>query len=215
MKELAVFGLGRLGRSLAITYSQLGGKVIVVDKEQDKIDEIADDVTYAIRADVTEEKVMKELGISGVDMAIVSMSDNFEASIIISALCKEMGIPYIVAKAKDILQGDVLKKVGVDEIIYPEVETGVRMANNIAHGENFMDIAAISDDFSIVQAKVPHNWIGKTLAELNPRQKFGFNIIAVKDNGRFVINIDANEPFKEDVELVVLGGNKELSKVFK
>lgn len=215
MREIAVFGLGKLGKSLAITYSNMGGKVIAVDVIQERVDEVADYVTYAIRADVTEENVIKELGVSGVDMAIITMGESFEASIIVTAVCKEIGIPYIIAKATDSLQGNILKKVGADEIINPEVETGQRMAKNVAHGGNFMDIAEISDEFSIVESKVPAAWVGKTLMELNPRQKHGFNIIAIRTNGEFKINPDVDIPFTEDMNLVILGEVEQLAKVFK
>lgn len=215
MREIAVFGLGKLGKSLAITYSNMGGKVIAVDVIQERVDEVADYVTYAIRADVTEENVIKELGVSGVDMAIITMGESFEASIIVTAVCKEIGIPYIIAKATDSLQGNILKKVGADEIINPEVETGQRMAKNVAHGGNFMDIAEISDEFSIVESKVPAAWVGKTLMELNPRQKHGFNIIAIRTDGEFKINPDVDIPFTEDMNLVILGEVEQLAKVFK
>lgn len=215
MKEIAVFGLGRLGKSLAVTYSNMGGKVIAVDIIQEKVDEVADYVTYALRADVTEENVIKQLGVAGVDMAVVTMGESFEASVIVTAACKELGIPYIVAKATDTLQGKVLKKVGADEIIYPEADTGRRIAKNIANGGKFMDIAEISNDFSIIEAKVPTGWVGKTLIELNPRNKFGFNVIAIKENEKFNIHLDVNRPFTKDMQLVVLGGIKELEKVFR
>lgn len=215
MKEIAVFGLGKLGKSLAVTYSNLGGKVIAVDKSQERVDEVADFVTYALRADVTEENVIKQLGVSGVDMAVVTMGDSFEASVIVTAVCKELDIPYIIAKATDTLQGQVLRKVGADEIIYPEVDTGSRMAKNIANGGKFMDIAQISGEFSIIEAKVPASWVGKTLIEINPRKRYGFNIIALKQDADFEIDLDVHKPFTENMQLVVLGKNIQLSKVFK
>lgn len=215
MKDIAVFGLGKLGKSLAITYSHMGGKVIAVDMAQERVDEVADYVTYAIRADVTEENVIKELGVSNVDMAIVTMGENFEASIIVTAVCKEVGIPYVIAKATDSLQASILKKVGADEIINPEVETGQRMAKNVAYGGSFMDIAEISDKFSIVESRVPASWIGKNLVELNPRQKYGFNVIAIKTEGEFKVNPDIYSPFTEDMHLVILGEVEQLAKVFK
>ena len=215
MREIAIFGLGKLGKSLAITYSNMGGKVIAVDMLQERVDEVADYVTYALRADVTEENVIKNLGVSGVDMAIITIGENFEASIIVTAVCKEIGIPYIIAKATDTLQASILKKVGADEIINPEVQTGQRMAKNVAYGGNFMDIAEISDDFSIVESKVPTSWIGKTLKELNPRQQYGFNVIATKTDGEFKINPDVDTPFTENMQLVILGEVEQLAKVFK
>ena len=165
MKEIAVFGLGTLGKSLAISYSNMGGKVIAIDKSQEKVDEISDYVTFAIRADLTEE--------------------------------------------------NVIKGVGVDEIVYPESETGIRMAKNLAHGEKFMDIAEISDTFSIIEAKVPESWVGKNLMELSLRKKYKFNIIAIKKEGKYKINPDVNIPFKHGMHLVVLGETEKMAKVFK
>ena len=211
MKEIAVFGLGTLGKSLAISYSNMGGKVIAIDKSQEKVDEISDYVTFAIRADLTEENVIKGLGVSNVDVAIV----NFEASIIVTAVCKEIGIPYIIAKARDKLQGNILTKVGADEIVYPESETGIRMAKNLAHGEKFMDIAEISDTFSIIEAKVAESWVGKNLMELSLRKKYKFNIIAIKKEGKYKINPDVNIPFNHGMHLVVLGETEKMAKVFK
>ena len=130
------------------------------------------------------------------DVAIVTIGENFEASIIVTAVCKEIGIPYIIAKASDKLQGNILTKVGADEIVYPESETGIRMAKNLAHGEKFMDIAEISDTFSIIEAKVPESWVGKNLMELSLRKKYKFNIIAIKKEGKYKINPDVNIPFK-------------------
>ena len=206
MKEIAVFGLGTLGKSLAISYSNMGGKVIAIDKSQEKVDEISDYVTFAIRADLTEENVIKGLGVSNVDVAIVTIGENFEASIIVTAVCKEIGIHYIIAKASDKLQGNILTKVGADDI---------RMAKNLAHGEKFMDIAEISDTFSIIEAKVPESWVGKNLMELSLRKKYKFNIIAIKEEGKYKINPDVNIPFKHGMHLVVLGETEKMAKVFK
>ena len=201
MKEIAVFGLGTLGKSLAISYSNMGGKVIAIDKSQEKVDEISDYVTFAIRADLTEENVIKGLGVSNVDVAIVTIGENFEAN--------------IIAKASDKLQGNILTKVGADEIVYPESETGIRMAKNLAHGEKFMDIAEISDTFSIIEAKVPESWVGKNLMELSLRKKYKFNIIAIKKEGKYKINPDVNIPFNHGMHLVVLGETEKMAKVFK
>lgn len=110
------------------------------------------------------------------DVAIVTIGENFEASIIVTAVCKEIGIPYIIAKARDKLQGNILTKVGADEIVYPESETGIRMARTLLTGEKFMDIAEISDTFSIIEAKVPESWVGKNLMELSLRKKYKFTL---------------------------------------
>lgn len=215
MKDVAVFGIGKLGKTFAVTHSKKGGKVFAIDRRQERVDGIAEDVTYAIRADVTEENVVENLGINNVDAVVVALGNNFEASIIVTTICKSLGIPYIVASAMDKLQADVLMKIGADHVILPESETGKRLANGMASGGHFQDIADLSDEFSIIETKVPKEWIGKSLIELNPRKKFGFNVIAEKVNGVYKNNIDADKPFGDQESIIVIGDNEKLLRVFK
>ena len=215
MKDVAVFGLGKLGNTFEVTYSKKGGKVFAIDRRQERVDGSAEDVTYAIRADVTEENVVENLGINNVDAVVVALGNNFEASIIVTTICKSLGIPYIVASAMDKLQADVLMKIGADHVILPESETGKRLANGMASGGHFQDIADLSDEFSIIETKVPKEWIGKSLIELNPRKKFGFNVIAEKVNGVYKNNIDADKPFGDQESIIVIGDNEKLLRVFK
>lgn len=215
MRDVAVFGIGKLGKTFAVTYSQKGGKVFAIDRRQERIDGIADYVTYAIRADVTEENVVENLGINNVDAVLVALGNNFEASIIVTTICKSLGVPYIIASAMDALQGDVLKKIGADEIIFPESEIGKRIANGMASGGNFLDIADLSDEFSIIETKVPGAWIGKSLTELDLRKKYGFNVIALKVDGKYHNNVDGEKPFGEEESIVVIGDNQKLLSIFK
>ena len=215
MKDVAVFGIGKLGKTFAVTYSKKVGKVFAIDRRQERVDGIAEDVTYAIRADVTEENVVENLGINNVDAVVVALGNNFEASIIVTTICKSLGIPYIVASAMDKLQADVLMKIGADHVILPESETGKRLANGMASGGHFQDIADLSDEFSIIETKVPKEWIGKSLIELNPRKKFGFNVIAEKVNGVYKNNIHADKPFGDQESIIVIGDNEKLLRVFK
>ena len=208
-------GLSKPKSSSIFSFHMKNTMPTTISRSQEKVDEISDYVTFAIRADLTEENVIKGLGVSNVDVAIVTIGENFEASIIVTAVCKEIGIHYIIAKASDKLQGNILTKVGADEIVYPESETGIRMAKNLAHGEKFMDIAEISDTFSIIEAKVPESWVGKNLMELSLRKKYKFNIIAIKEEGKYKINPDVNIPFNHGMHLVVLGETEKMAKVFK
>lgn len=214
VKEIAVLGLGRMGRSIAETFSARGGHVIAIDNDQKNVDEISDKVAYAIRADITDVETIKQLGISNVDAVVITMSQNFEASIVAIIVCKELGIPYIIAKAQNKLQGNILKKVGADKIIYPEIEMGSRLAMSLLYG-NFVDMVTLSDDISIVDVTVPKKWVGKTLMELDIRKKYGFNVIAIKENEAISIDVKADVPLKASQELVVLGKDNKLTKVFK
>lgn len=214
VREIAVLGLGRMGRSVAESFSAIGGHVIAIDIDQKKIDDISDKVAYAIRADVTDSDTIKQLGLSNVDAAVIAMSKNFEASIIAIIVCKEMGIPYVIIKAQNKLQGDILAKVGADKVIYPEVEMGERLAMSLLYG-NFVDVFSLSEKVSIVETAIPKRWIGKTLIELDVRKKYGFNIIALKDEDKISIDVPADVPLKDNLELIVLGNVDELTKVFK
>lgn len=214
VKEIAVLGLGRMGRSLAETFSDRGGHVIAIDIDQKNVDAISDKVAYAIRADVTDVETVKQLGISNVDAAVVAMSENFEASIVGIIVCKELGIPYVIAKAQNKLQADILKKVGADKIIFPEIEMGSRVAMSLLYG-NFIDAVALSDKISIVETTVPQKWVGKTLIELDIRKKYGFNMIAIKENGNLSIDVKADQPLKATQEIVILGNDNKLTKILK
>lgn len=214
VREIAVLGLGRFGKGVAETFSHIGGNVIAVDIDQKRVDDVADKVAYAIRADVTDSETVEKLGLSNVDAAVVAMSKNFEASIIAIIVCKEMKIPYIIAKAQNKLQGDILAKVGADKVVYPEVEMGERLAMSLLYG-NFVDVFSLSDKVSVVETLVPRRWIGKTLVELEVRKKYGFNIIATKEGSKISIDVPVDVPLRDDLELIVLGNVDELTKVFK
>lgn len=214
VREIAVFGLGRMGSSIAETFSQRGGHVIAIDKNQKNVDEISDKVAYAIRADVSDVDTIKNLGITNVDAAVVAMSQNLEASIIAIIVCKEMNIPYVIAKAQNQLQADILTKVGADKIIFPEVQMGERVALSLMYG-NFVDALTLSDEFSIIETSVPKKWVGKTLIELDVRKKYGFNVIATRTDGKLSIDVKADAPLNEGQEIIVLGNDSELTKVFK
>ncbi|MGN0384084.1 MAG: potassium channel family protein [Eubacterium sp.] len=212
-RELAVFGLGRFGRSVAEAFASRGGNVIVIDASQEKINEIADKVTMAIRADVMEPDVIRQLGISNVDVAVIAIGENLEATIMAVVTCKEVGVPYVICKAQSDIQGEVLKKVGADEIVFPEKETGHKVGRNLIEG-NFLDIADLSEEFSIVEKAVPASWIGKNLMELDLRNKYGFNLIAIRKDRKITVDFDIDKAFEEGEILIILGNNANLRKVF-
>ena len=173
-KQFAVLGLGSFGRSVALTLESMGCDVIVVDKSQETIQEISDRVTYAITADITEKEALSALGTRNLDGAIIGVAENLEAGIMATLLCKEIGIPMVVAKAKNKLQGTILKKVGADTVVYPEIEMGSRVAKSLLATE-FTDWIELSNDYSMVEMAIPSAWVGKTLRELDIRNKYGMN----------------------------------------
>lgn len=211
-KEFVVFGLGRFGKSVATTLADSGCEVLVVDDNEDKIQEMADIVTYAVKANVTDVDTMETLGISNFDGAVVAIGEDLEASVMVTILAKELGIPYVLAKAQNDLHAKILKKVGADMVVFPEKETGIRIANKLLLG-NFFDAVELSSTFSMMEVGALAEWDGHTLRELNLRAKYNVNVIGIKKNGVLDINPDADVAVSKNDVLVMIGKNEELNKL--
>lgn len=213
MKDIAVIGLGNFGFSIAREYATEGGNVLAIDINDEKVQEVSDFVTYAVRADVTEPEVMKGVGLENVDIAIIAISNNMEASVMATIIAKELGVPEIIAKANNDIHAKILKKVGADRVVFPEKEMGIKIAKNISLNR-FKDIIDLQEDYSIIEVQVPKNWVGKNLTELNPRKKYGFNVIASREEHELTINLNPTTPFNENESIIVIGKNELLQKVF-
>lgn len=211
-KEFVVFGLGRFGRSVATTLSESGCNVLVVDSDSDKVHDMADVVTYAVTGDVTDAEMLQSLGLSNFDGAIVAIGENLEASVMVTILAKEMGIPYVMAKAQNDLHAKVLKKVGVDLVVFPEKETGIRLAHNLVMG-NFFDAIELSSNFSIIELPVPKEWDGQSLKQLNIRAKHNLNVIGIRKANELDINPAADETLSKEDVLIVIGDNNSLNRL--
>lgn len=211
-KQFAVLGLGSFGRSVALSLEKMGCDVMVVDDSYEKIQEISDKVSYAMKADVTDKDALQALGARNLDGAVVAVSEHPEANIMATLLCKEMGIPLVVAKAKDKLQGTILEKVGADFVVYPEIEMGSRIAKSMVANE-FVDWIELSNDYSIVEIAVPRRWEGKSLAELDVRKKYGITVVGVMQGEKMDLSFDPQTPLPGNVILVLIGANKILEKI--
>lgn len=210
-KQFAVLGLGSFGWSVALTLESMGADVLVIDESFEKIQEISEQVSYALRADVTDPEALESLGGRNLDGAVIAVSENFEASIMATMLCKEMGIPMVLAKAKDKLQGTILKKVGADSVVYPEIEMGSRVAKNLVAKE-FSDWIELSEDYSMVEAVIPEPWRGKCLSELKVRERFGINVVGIIRNKQVDVTMDPSEPLPDQGILIMIGANEVLKK---
>ena len=213
-KQYAVFGLGRFGRSVALELESLGCEVVTVDNSMEKVQEISDYVTYAMCADIQEPEVMKTLGARNLDGAIVAIGQNFEGSVLATILAKEAGIPNVIVKAQDELHETILKKVGADIVLHPEKEMGTRIARSLVSG-NFMDRIVLSDDFSLVETKIPKSWVGKRLVDLKIREKYGINVVGAVENGRIDVAIDPYKVLEEKLIVVLIGSNEALQELEK
>ena len=208
----AVIGLGQFGYAVAETLAKAGCEVLAVDRNSEKIQALSPYVTYPLCADVTDPGVLESLDFSHIDVAVIGFSDKMEASVVTTLFVKEAGVPYVMVKANGALHGQILKKVGADEIIFPEQVTGKRVAGNFISG-GFQDFFELSDEVSIVEMPVLEKWVGKNLKELNLRQNHGLNVIALKENGQVSINIDPNSPLRTDQILGIVGTNAVLRKL--
>ena len=210
-KQFAVLGMGSFGESVALTLENMGCDVLVVDDSYEKIQDISDKVSYAMKADISDPDALQALGGKNLDGVVVAVSENLEAGIMATMLCKEMGIPLVVAKAKNKLQGAILKRVGADRIVYPEIGMGSRVAKSLVSRE-FMDWIELSNDYSMVEIAVPDKWVGRTLVDINVRERLGINVVGVTINGKIDVTLDPQKPLPEGGILIVIGANDVLEK---
>lgn len=211
-KQYAVIGLGRFGTAVALSLARAGHEVTAVDVDEERVQLVADTVTYAAVADATKSGVCGSLGLENVNVTIIGISSNMEDSILATIMAKEAGAPYIVAKAISDIHGTILKKVGADRIVFPERDSGTMLAKSISAGY-FTKFFSLSDSFSIVEITPPPSWVGHSLAEVNPRKNYGVNVIGLIDNGKTRINLDPQEAMQASWVLVVVGDNRELEKL--
>ncbi len=214
-KEFVVIGMGKFGQSIARSLADSGCDVLAVDSEEERIREIADDVTHAIVMEINDANDMIQLGAKNFDAAIIGIGSNMEKSILCTILAKEAGVPYILAKANSEIHAKILRKVGADLAILPEQEIGIRMANRLLMGNNF-DATELTSTFSMMEIPVPDRWAGKTLIELNLRAKKKINVIAIKKpDGKMDITPDATMSIDKNDILIVIGKNDKLKRIME
>ncbi|MCH1981671.1 TrkA family potassium uptake protein [Ruminococcus sp. OA3] len=211
-KQYAVFGLGKFGWSVAMTLAQSGCEVLAVDKNREIVEAIADEVTCAVHADMTNPKAVHSLGLDGIDVAVIALAEDMETSIMGTILVKEANVPYVLAKAVSALHATILKKIGADEVVFPEQDSGVRVARNLVSG-GFEDLFSLSDTFSMVEMKVPEQWAGKTLRELDLRGRCHINVVALKKDEDIRVNLNPDEEVDGRATMVLIGNNIDLERM--
>lgn len=210
-KSYSVFGLGRYGMAVAKELVENGMDVIAVDNRQEIVNEASLYIPVCKCADITDSEVIEQLGISEIDVVIICMASNLEGSVMAITLCKEAGVKNVIAKCSNEMHQKILLRVGADKVVFPEKESGIRLAKNLL-SSGFIDMLALSDKVSIVEISVRDEWIGKNLIELNLRKKYGFNVIAIKKNDEVIVNINPEETLSKDIVLVVIGNTEKFSK---
>ena len=211
-KSYAVFGLGKYGSSVAAELVRSGAEVLAVDNIESIVNSACASIPLCKCADVTDKEVLAQLGISNFDVVIIAMSGNLEASVMATMLCKEAGVKTIIAKCANEMHRKILLRVGANQVVFPESESGIRLAKNLI-SSGFVDVIELSKDAAMVEFNVKTEWVGKTLSELNLRKKYGINIVAIKQKGKVNTDIDPTIPLESDMEFIVIANPAKLGKL--
>ena len=214
MDSFLIIGMGRFGSSLATELSALGHEVLVIDRDEERISEIAEAVTHSVIADAGDEEVLRSVGAESFDVAVVAIAGNIEESVLITMMLKEIGVGKVVAKAHSALHMKILKKIGADIVVFPERDMGERLARSLSSND-IVDYIALSDEYSIVELKSHSEWEGKTLAELDFREAYGLNVIAVTNEvtKKTTVSPDAEYEILGGDELIVVGRDSDVKKL--
>lgn len=210
-----VIGLGRFGSAIATTLAELGHDVIGVDSNEDHVRQMADAIAQAVQLDATDARALRAAGIADVNVAVVSIGENIESSLLAVMLLHELGVRTVVAKAVTPLHGRILERLGVSRVIFPERDMAIRLAHSLVM-PNVLDYVELSRDFSFVELPAPPAFLGQTLRQLELRPKYGLTLIAIKrraTDGNETTNVapSAEEVLRKDDVLVLLGSNTKLA----
>lgn len=211
MNQFVVIGLGRFGKSVALTLTELGKEVLVIDTNQEAINRMEGFVSGAVLADATGNDVLHSLGVQNFDCAIICIGDDIQASILTTLICKDLGVRYVVAKAKNEQIKKVLERIGADMVVFPEVYMGRKVANMLIN-PSVNEILNLKDNFKIVEVPVPEAWLDKTIMELDVRRKYNVSIIFVRREDD-VITIEPETKFRKGDILIASGESSKLEVI--
>ena len=203
-KNIIVLGLGKFGYSVATRLAKKGAFVTAVDSDYKLVEKIASSVSSSVQADIREEVALKSLGINNYDIAIIAAGSDIEASIEATLICKDSGIERVIAKASSESHARILKKIGADQIVFPEFDTAERLARSLA-GPNLLEIIEFSDEFSIIEVKAHKSWLGKTLIELDFRNRYQMNVVGFERDNCMILDFDPDLVIEKDDILVLIG----------
>ena len=213
-KTYAVLGLGRYGRAVAEELVNNGAEVLAVDIDPNNVNNAIETIPVCKCADITEPETIKRLDISNIDNVIVAMANNLEASVLAVALCKEVGVKNVIVKCGNEMHQKILERVGADKVIFPEKESGKRLAKNLLTS-GFSEMIELSDEVSMVEIDVREEWGGKTLIELGLRQKYSIKVGAIREDDKISTTVDPTLPLKKGWQLIVIANTLKLQKLKK
>jgi trk system potassium uptake protein TrkA len=211
---MMVIGLGRFGTHLAIKLAELGNEVMVVDTDEESVDKIAHLVTKAQIGDCKDEEVLRSLGVSNFDICFVCISENFQSSLEITSLLKDLGAPYVISKTDRDIHAKFLLKIGADDVVYPERDmaqrTAVKYSSKLA-----LDYIELTDEYAISEILVPAGWKEKTITELSVRSVYNVNVIGFKINSHVTPMIDAGYTFTGEEHILIAGSKKDILRLME
>lgn len=211
--QFFVAGLGRFGKSVAMTLDKMGYDVMAMDIDEGVVQDLSDELGYIVCADASEEKNLLAIGAGNADVAVVGIGD-LAASLMTTLLLKELGVGRIVVKALDELHGKMLRKIGADKVIYSEKEMGIRVAHNLT-SEGIVDYIELSDDITVVSIHVPEDWIGKNLIQADVRKKYNITVVAIRRGEETFINPRPDQVMNAEDTLIILGEAGDIKEVTK
>ena len=213
-KTYLVVGLGRFGSAVAERLYELGSEVMAIDVRPELVQRMESRATCAAVCDARDEDALRALGVRNYDCAVIAIGSDLATSVVATLNLKELGVATVICKAQDETQRRALEKIGADRVIIPERETGIKLAQSLT-SSSILDFIELSPDCGIAEMQTPADWCGRSIRELDVRSKYGVNIIAVREDGKVRVTLDASRPLRADMTLVLLGDNERLARVTK
>lgn len=211
MKSILLIGLGRFGSTMAMKLHELGHEVMAIDTSEERINNVLPYVTSAQIGDCTNDQYMASLGIRNFDLCVVAIGDNFQNSLETTSLLKDLGARFVLSRANRDIHAKFLLRNGADQVVYPEKDMAIRAAVRFS-SDNIFDYIELTPEHSIYEIPVPNSWIGKTIVEINVRNKYSLSILAIKFNDTLHPLPGANYEFKDNDMLVIMGANKDIKR---
>lgn len=211
-QQVMVIGLGRFGSAVARELEHLGHQVLAVDVDEQTVNEAASSVTHALQLNASDEDALRSAGAAEFRHAIVAVSSDTESSIFAAMALKRLGVPNVIAKAGSRLHGEILSRVGVDRVVYPEAEIGQRLAHTFSV-PNVIDYLDVAPLFGIEKIRPPASFIGRTLADLDLKGRLGLTPIALRRGPQVFVNPARDETISEGDELILIGRDEKLDQL--
>ncbi len=212
MNKILLIGMGKFGQILGEKLLEVGDEVMIVDRDEEKINRFASKYADALIANCMEEENLRAMAPASFDACVVAIADDFQSSLEITSLLKELGAKYVVAKASTEIQRKFLLRNGADEVVYPDYDMAEKLAVTL-HSTKVFDYVELNEETSIMEVAVPTRWAGKRLADVNPRKNHGLNLLTVrKSNEALVTELNADYVFKTGDHMLVFGNTEKILK---